>query len=149
MTNSRLLSLVMMAGSTRCKLSETCVLPLHYGVGGRHGRKGNYRVRLARPVIGVVPASRAFFIDTRRVQRLSETPGPQLHTEVRAQGQHRLTCAFFRAGSRRIASHLRWLALCARPPAAEDEGNSRSRPGREVKSPLTPAICHAQAVMKL
>ena len=30
-------------------MSETCVVPLHRGVGGLHGRKGNYRRRLARP----------------------------------------------------------------------------------------------------
>lgn len=36
-------------------------MPLHFGVGGLHGRKGNYRGSCNGPTTGVVPASRAFY----------------------------------------------------------------------------------------
>ena len=32
-------------------MSETCVLPLHFGAGGLHGRKDSYHIRLGRPTV--------------------------------------------------------------------------------------------------
>ncbi len=58
-------------------------MSLHFGVGTGTGVRAASEVRLARPVIGVVPALRVFFIDiVPGASRLSETPGPQIHTVI-------------------------------------------------------------------
>ena len=81
-------------------------MSLHFGVGTGAGVRAASEVRLARPVIGAVPALRVFFIDiVPGASRLSETPGPQLHTG----GSGARTT--YRSKARKA---VRWCCTCAR-----------------------------------
>lgn len=136
-------------------MSETCVLPLRFGVGGRHGRKGSTGSRLARPVDGLylrlcsfngrVQGHRIRPTIPCRVQRLSDRPARSFTQEAgRKDSSTDCTCAHFwdRSPTRRVASSAA-RTLCE-APAAEDEGIGRSRPGRTSCIPIiNPSLCHA------
>ena len=65
-------------------MSETCVVPLHRGVGGLHGRKGNYRRRLARPPRRGCTCVPCFFLCTAGTKgnRSFQTPSTMLRPKT-------------------------------------------------------------------
>ena len=93
-------------------------MSLHFGVGTGTGVRAVTDLRLARPTgRGCTCVSCFFLSNTCRVQRLSETPGPQLHTGgsgARAVTNQRLarpvrrgcTCARFSQGAGKVEQQL-------------------------------------------
>ena len=71
-------------------MSETSVIP-RYELPGQQGRKGNYRRRLRRPTVGVVPALLLFYSQREYGERKSHISTPSDMLRSRASLKIRFT----------------------------------------------------------